>query len=1506
MSNRITSKLSTWMPQKFRRRSSGGAKPSADARSTPQTTADAVQPQLRRRFNFSADGWLRGKRPAKNGPQPGAADAVVEQQLQQARALLLARRANFQDPGGLSADAAFSLVAQALEAAVSAERTRGAASPGAESQDSSLLPTDTVLVSDLRQVTRVGARVGLAAELLALPRGMQVLEELVPDLIPDAIRDNAELVDNFRIALRVKVRAAHALAQLPQDAGASRGYLQSALRAAQNDLDFGASFAVSAAQREAFDGVRKGDTRMPKSEQSKLVVRPRKRAKDFLLQLNNPLQVTLHNPFTQTVRNTGTTAPTQARKTVEQQQEKIQKKRVSTKPLGKIQSGLIDKITRHQIEFVAPRSYPAQAQSHPEPDLVTHQIQTCFLSALEQRVHRGNIHALNEALIGFAKTQSGASKEQYRSSLQLIHRLLIKHRGNADAALTELQTYSDSDSASSQPQTTDFIQALHKRFEGGDFSALNKALLEFTSTLPDAPGDNKAMGIRLASNLSKAADKNADHALLMLRALRTPPQERSASTEPDANKLRHALAESGSGMTILLHLENKKKLTNLQKQAYRHSLDICRRLTRLIQPMPSFRPDGKTPWTGSISDFVCLAKAHGKIDDAILQPGDHPTQLLSKALLFAVEKMAHGAFEAISVRSREAHFGAYHAYSNGYYSSLPGSPLFEYVEQISRWRKHRKRAGEHGPATAENLRKDFRKGVRKTLTGQGQEPIKAMVEQMLTILGTDQEEGEKFRAQLHSTIDALHTAMQRKLRKMNRHPEFYNRHEDEKIRLQVRMALLGMMREKGIKGFRIEKAALLAKLAANGLTPATDAGLLACIDHELSLHPLHKVLVDQELSGQGWYARSTRVNEVLGKKLLPEARRMRFKMLEQYAQDLFKPPAEISNGMRVQFQERITELRAIPRAERTRPQRKELEYARLMLGSSQARQLGNGGQLQKKDRINNFQMRDLAVLAKGKRPRARINPGLIDETLEQVGTLRPPQMNTTVTYSSSTRARGVNLGQVDIGLPGILTGRMILAFNRSRKSLFQAGNAPAGVEWVGGKSKAWNLALGARMTVGWNAANKQTGLYAAGGFEAGGTFRHKGTHAVVSSALDMKGPGYQTAANKDHLHYSKEIAGLFKNLSAGEHAPSHAEIWQRLSLRTGDDQRMNFALRKTKEWNSTVGIHGGLGARAGAAGFRVGPYLGLDALPSAEHIEIRNNGRFRNTTINEQVSLRLRFSASFVAKLQTQAQHDSVKFGLTGLPIWAVSRDLDLLSFRSMIRIGSDENGVRNGQTFRTRYFQNSDDMVRYLNSREANHLIPDWASDYKMKTQDGRTVTGKALIEEMKREMAAEGKTGNVKFEERVQLGKAAAAQIRFMTDEIMDLFSTGPRGDRYLPHPDSCEAKEIQALEQKIIDIYSDDRSWIDRWLKVTQMEYKAKTKFIPLVPVVTTSQEHAETWHARIDARGTEARVKTEVPYTGVGAEYQRALDERVQKRDLIDDIADYASDVTESDGEGGDGR
>jgi hypothetical protein len=185
-------------------------------------------------------------------------DLTARHEMQQVHELLLASPPKSKD---LPLDLAMEVLSGALQMARNAKAEEvdrdiyARTTPGADRNISGL-------VSDLKRAAQEGAPVDLAAQLLVLPRGIELLEKLAPNLIPKGagidIDKNSEMVEQFKTALRVKVMATQALAKLPQDAHASRKWLNGAMRTAQNQLNFDASFDVSKADLAAFHGVRNG------------------------------------------------------------------------------------------------------------------------------------------------------------------------------------------------------------------------------------------------------------------------------------------------------------------------------------------------------------------------------------------------------------------------------------------------------------------------------------------------------------------------------------------------------------------------------------------------------------------------------------------------------------------------------------------------------------------------------------------------------------------------------------------------------------------------------------------------------------------------------------------------------------------------------------------------------------------------------------------------------------------------------------------------------------------------------------------------------------------------------------------------------------------------------------------------------------------------------------------------------------------------------------------------
>jgi hypothetical protein len=207
-------------------------------------------------------------------------DSQMQQLLLQAHAQLAAAPCGAKD---LPTDLALEMVSYALKMARSAQAASVPYAPKASPYiecdiarpqqahcDDHIKPDQpkpaaaSDLFSDLQHVTKAGASVDLAAKIFSLPRGTELIERLVPDLIPRCIRDNLDLRNRYRMALRVKVSASDALSRLPADDVASRAWLQRARKVAQHELDLAPPFAqkFTPADFAAFHGVRNGFTRI--------------------------------------------------------------------------------------------------------------------------------------------------------------------------------------------------------------------------------------------------------------------------------------------------------------------------------------------------------------------------------------------------------------------------------------------------------------------------------------------------------------------------------------------------------------------------------------------------------------------------------------------------------------------------------------------------------------------------------------------------------------------------------------------------------------------------------------------------------------------------------------------------------------------------------------------------------------------------------------------------------------------------------------------------------------------------------------------------------------------------------------------------------------------------------------------------------------------------------------------------------------------------------------------
>jgi hypothetical protein len=171
---------------------------------------------------------------------------------------------------------------------------------------------------------------------------------------------------------------------------------------------------------------------------------------------------------------------------------------------------------------------------------------------------------------------------------------------------------------------------LAHRFQVGDIDGLTQAILDFSQALGLPKDESYRQVVRLASNLYRVSQGHADYALEILNAIRLPENAQPVPPQLDVqvNRLRRSLANTPSGMRLLLTLENKLDLTCVQQEAYRHSLNICNHLSDRGDT-PATRADG-SPWTGTIEDYVILAQQCAQLGNPIGGENDHPPSCYSK------------------------------------------------------------------------------------------------------------------------------------------------------------------------------------------------------------------------------------------------------------------------------------------------------------------------------------------------------------------------------------------------------------------------------------------------------------------------------------------------------------------------------------------------------------------------------------------------------------------------------------------------------------------------------------------------------------------------------------------------------------------------------------------------------------------------------------------------------------------------------------------------------------
>jgi hypothetical protein len=976
------------------------------------------------------------------------------------------------------------------------------------------------------------------------------------------------------------------------------------------------------------------------------------------------------------------------------------------------------------------------------------------------------------------------------------------------------------------------------RFKGEGLQELSQALLDLPADpqLQDQQRHQHAQ--RIATVLSRTVNGDAYAALYVLHALHSPatahatapgierlaqqlaPKLQPVATEVQAQvqHVKRALAQSASGMQALLHLENKQDLLPRQKEAYRHALNLCDHLLSQSGSLPV--DQNGAPSCGTLEDFVAHAQKSPKLGTPIGDPDDHPSQLISKALLYAHAKMEGEVPDDV----RDAHLPAYLAFCNGFTTSGHGSDLDKWLTIFKKSHKYMERT-EHGDRTLGNIAKDTGLAMRRVLTGKGKDPYTALLEHGVgsSPLGTMQQEAEKFRTSLkEKTIDPLNTAMEKRIAAYSAINNLSPAQKLDKDTLRVRQAILQVMQEKGIKGFKIDQQEVLDKLAQ---------------------HPR-----------MGQVSRRVLQSE-LNKVLPPGAKRIRLKDLERYAADLYGLPNKPEPVAKLRA--RVAELEAQPNLSVALA--RELRGKKILIGVAETRAIANGNNLHSRDSLKLFQAKDLWNLAVRNPPRQALTKEVALETYS-----RMMATNNDVTRASSGATWGANLGVINVAMkssPISVIPELDLSVTRAAE--VSAGDSAEGQkQTVSGSTYTMSTGIGLRAGVGLKFADDKAVAGAFTGAKLKGDYTINNLSASMFSPLDVKGDEEAPENRGSYQEYGGHMANLLTAVSRMPQEPSNAQMMTMLADHVGDDLRVSFGLTDTRGWKASVQGNIGGGLRFGSADkIRVGAGLAVSPEMSYQSTKTENTGRIEYKTFAEKTKFEAKLGLGASAKTSTFAESAKARVSFIGIPISATAGSINPYGSSITTRVATDENGIRPGLTYFTYNFPAIKPLAGYLNARldsDAN-----FGSDVMLTGSDGKAYEGRQAIERFILEAQAEPLRGNLRHEVRFQLTNEAASQINLLRDEARDL--TARLDDdpgKPLPHE---LASQLESIEHDIQRIFKDDNSRTIRWLRVVQTQLQSTSTGLQYGVVAQVKSEFTDA-HKTIGAKGKIAYTQDAVAYTG----------------------------------------
>jgi hypothetical protein len=1038
---------------------------------------------------------------------------------------------------------------------------------------------------------------------------------------------------------------------------------------------------------------------------------------------------------------------------------------------------------------------------------------------------------------------------------------------------------------------------LGSQFEKGNIEALTQTLhdLPHWCVQPGELAQREEILKTLLEHLSRSevtgSDANVAHQILQAiyiadgGNLHPPPEILSRVTG-----LKNSLAATATGQTALNYLENASnyadKLHEKSKrdQGYRHVLNICAELAK----KPGGLPRGTA---GNVDDFLKKAQQAPGIDQPIGQDNDLPLQLLHKALIYAQAKRQGAVTPAIT----EQHLPAYLAYCNGFLESGKGTELEEFLNLMNgQFRKYYNRT-DMGPRTAGNVLRSLKTGVATAVWGAKKNPFTELTSGGVRsgVLGTSQQETAKFRAKLPEALAFLDNALDKRLEALEQNAPNEDDEKAKAVHLQemqtcvTRKAMLALMGEKQSKSYRIDAYEVMKKVGQ--IAP----------DVNISKAVLHREI---------------------GKRVYhPRAAIMKFKMLEAWSLDIFKPtdPHLVHAPLRY-LMDRSDAMDASmdPQNPPSQEMQNNFNYINAMIHIGQTRYIGSGHVLEKKDRLNAVQLRDLKQFVPKQlyhafgMPKPLPRPGMTKELFSEI-LVEMSTKNNDVTLANSGHTVGLNLGNLNgtVGakdskihavLDWLTVVRPILKFNYANKAVVRTGDAAPGGEFTLGHRKTSEIALGLRVAV----SPVPDGLFdehlyanASAGAQVMGKHTWRERTMLMHTPIDVKG-GHDTPDHlKDYQKRTGDMANFLVHLAEKRidnnapvaqpppnedrgKVPTNAQALQFLSEWFGDDQLLSFGMRNSHNTGGGIEGHAGLNARAGNKSVRVGPALGIDVGAVYERGREQNGGRFKNKVRSAQDRLLIRLRLDLVSvKTPIFAKTSVTDLSTTAVPVLGWMLEFNPSGNFTNSRVVRDENGIRHGMSFVTSHYPDATSLVKFLTSKlegdkqwmrhlttvPYNAVSENGEPIVPLNGQTQSSIEGEAVIRQFIKEALAYKPMGNCRFEERVAIRPEVADEVNLYEDELADLKKKPLHPKLADPMMTKAVKRQIQTLEEKRNHLVKDPRNWTVRWERVLETEVKGETIGL-MFGFVKTSDKLVQATRKHKAVRGEDSYGIPEVLYTG----------------------------------------